>query len=209
MKKIISTLLACACLYSFAACNASVPDQSAASSEKTTAETENNTELSDTAVENSENDEKGPINSSLKEIRFKILNEYCDSTVSLYDKKYTLKDQEKNSPNGITDFSCIFWLGNWIVDGEIQYSMDRCIYLIEFDMNSDSYKNLKIGDEIKLYISDEREQTVHVAAINGQYVLGLTGEKDVDSKDKVLEENMPDYTIGNLQEIYKTFTEFT
>ena len=76
-------------------------------------------------------------------------------------------------------------------------------------MNSDSYKNLKIGDEIKLYISDEREQTVHVAAINGQYVLGLTGEKDVDSKDKVVEENMPDYTIGNLQEIYKTFTEFT
>ena len=77
--------------------------------------------------------------------------------------------------------------------------------IFEFDMDSDVYKNLKVGERMTYYIEGAFVVT-DVAAIKQQYVLTLSACNVVDGAiDSSSMETRPPYTITAAEDIRKLF----
>ncbi len=84
-----------------------------------------------------------------------------------------------------------------------KYALDVMIF--EFDMDSDVYKNLKVGERMTYYIEGAFVVT-DVAAIKQQYVLTLSASKVIDGAiDSSSMETRPPYTITAAEDIRKLF----
>jgi len=195
MKKALCASLAGIMLFGFASCDSSKTDVSDTEAVATLISNET------TTTETREYE----INASLEDVRNRI-KEFCNPSTDDFEQADFPDTVSANKAIGIKDYHFLSWLGDWKPEKGDQYFMDIEIAIIEFDMESDTYKNLKAGDKIVFYLADTPAENCIVSAINGQYVLCMTGVTDLD-KETPYEENMPDFTIANLQEIYLAFME--
>lgn len=171
----------------------------------TAAKTEITTEY--TALETEESSSNNTINMSLEEI-CSDLSKHCDEQVRIFSRELSFRDNEsteKNLSAGIKDYIEFEYLGPYEIEENNYLAISYSIFVLEFDTDSDNYKNLKQGDMIELVIRNEKKK-MPIASINGQYALIIVAY--LFDENEFTEEYLPDYTIGNIQEIYNVFNEY-
>ena len=209
MKRIASALLSGFMLIGFTSCDQtkailSDTESTAAESISTTTSAEITTES--TTIETSESGINTPINMTLDDIR-KDLFTYYDSTARAYSYSESLKKAEYDLKDGIKDYFYLYYYGPFYLDDEYQYFIENFIFILELDMDSDFYKNLKPGDKVKVYKANDVEMEIYIASINGQYALSIFAAKE-DDNEWHYTEHMPDFTIGNTPDIYDKFNSY-
>ena len=78
------------------------------------------------------------------------------------------------------------------------------ILVIQYDTHSDQYHNLKIGDNIEIYMDFDNCPAI-VTAQNGQYVISLYASEGYDMLLADIVETKPEFKLGNLQNAYDAF----
>lgn len=203
MKKLICASLAGLILLGFTSCDSARTGVSDTEAEETQITTESPTVS--TTAEITESEKNAAINASLEDVRNRIW-EFFDMDTSDISQSDFPDTVSANRTYGIKDYHYIDWLGNWTSEEGDSHFMNISITIIEFDMDSDTYKNLKVGDRLGFVFRDKFVSNFTVSAVNGQYVLCMVGIKDLDKENEYVE-SIPDYTIGNLQDIYLAFME--
>ena len=135
------------------------------------------------------------------------------------DKVYTAADMKldrvhtpsedsaiENIKAGIVDCRYLSEIATGVkIEGYDSYEI--AIVIAEYDMNSDNYKNLKVGDEIEVWQSMYPTH-LKVTAINKQYVLccyeNLAKGTAFNEQDK---NSMGPFTIERLKKAYEVFTK--
>lgn len=196
MKKIISTLLACTVVFSLAACNSSVNQQSettaqistdiSATAEETTVE---ETKVEETTAETSEETKyEGMFRLSLEEITDRF---YTTEFNPQHDGHKMIKTQmdpelaKLNSVLGIKDYYVINYDYTADADADQDPWSKFRIFIIELDMDIYHYKPLAKGDKIT-FISDADKRLVNecvVYLVRGQYVLCIDVAEGEDYED--------------------------
>ena len=226
MKRIVIALLSCFMLTGFTSCDQTrgIPSEtesttSESTSIKTTAEisTESTTSEStsitttaeisteSTALEPSGRSSSIPINISLDEVRNDLIK-YSESTSTVYYYSELLEKPVKELTEGIKEYLFIHYVGPWYQGEEFQYFMFYSVYVLEFDMDSEIYKNLKPGDTVNISQSEDHKYLLQIASINGQYALCIVAGKEDNEWNNI--EEMPDFTIGNTKDFYIAFNGY-
>ena len=220
MKKVLSTLLACSCLLSLAACNtAESSDTTSVSSEVITDATEGVTdaiEFKDETATSETTEEKfveGMIKSSLDEITDRFMMAIGDT----HDGHEYLRlemdpeDAEKNKTLGIKDYryiTCDYFsnLNNGGLENKPEYWYQFDAYIFKMDMESDQYKSAAQGGKVSVLI-DRNTGAVKefpVVAVKGQYVLCIYVEEGKDFI-RTLKEEGPEFTAGEINKAIDNF----
>lgn len=198
MKKLVSTVLACTVLLGLASCHHLSSDQTTTVSDSVSEETSGIT-----ASEETTNAAFLTFDEVQKTVLEKL--EYDESDL----KKPNDKDMIKNSYIGIVNM--IRLNPPYYSDSESSDTKDDDVSvradILEFDTNSFEYRNLKVGDEVSFFSGFGFPVGATVSAINGKFVLCLCGTKGESGTDSYVSEHSPDYTLGNLQEIYEAFVK--
>lgn len=131
-------------------------------------------------------------------------NPNLDVDVKKYHKTYL---EEENSKKGIKNFVS-FGISNVDPDN-FEKSYFIFIYVIEMDMNSDDYKALAVGSDIKPMIfsgdSGPVNEKLKVSAINGQYVIACC-EMYQDGGKSVSNHASP-FKYDGIDKVIKAFEE--
>lgn len=78
------------------------------------------------------------------------------------------------------------------------------ILVIQYDTHSNQYHNLKIGDNIEIYMDFDNCPAI-VTAQNGQYVISLYASEGYYMLFADIVETKPEFKLGNLQNAYDAF----
>lgn len=90
---------------------------------------------------------------------------------------------------------------------EIVYELKTEIYIFEYDMASDSYSKLTVGDTLSYYTGYDTA-AVDITAINGQYVLCICVTENKIDINKKTRETQPIFTLSeDAQKCYDAFVE--
>ncbi len=211
MKRTVCTLLAGALIFGVAGCNganSAEPTVSEASQEETTTTTEETT--TEGTTETTTKETVIQLDMSLDEVADTLFEEsgLVRGTIAEYGSEATGIWISGDDPNRWDELFCesiddVF--DSSVVDYRMLYESTEnygCdIYIIELDTETDYYKDLEVGGEIK-YTQvivwpeedpDETEMSYQISAINGQYALVLfevdysTGEANYCTPYKVAE----------------------
>lgn len=198
IKRSLCTVVAGAFVLSAASCNQLTSDQTKDSLNV------NSEESSDTT--SSEETSKA-VNLTFEEVQKTVLEklEYDESDL----KKPNEEDMIKNSYIGIVNM--VRLNPPHFSDSESSDTKEDDVLvradILEFDTNSFEYRNLKVGDEVSFFSGFGFPVGATVSAINGKFVICLCGTKGESGTDSHVFEVTPDYTLGNLQEIYEAFAK--
>ena len=218
MKRTVSALLSCFILFGFTSCGQTKASSSetestteeilieSTASESTPITTTPEIPTESTALETSGRSSSIPINMTLDEVRNDLIK-YCESTSTVYYYSDLLEKPVKELTEGINEYLFIHYLGPWYQGEEYQYFMSFSVYVLEFDMDSEIYKNLKPGDTVNISQSDDHEYKLPIASINGQYALCIIAVKEEDNELNN-KEDKPDFTIGNTKDFYIAFNGY-
>lgn len=132
--------------------------------------------------------------------------------LSIYDpsSEYYIDPEEYKDNNSSYGIINIISVGSYTEEAEGEYDTELVeIDIYEFDMDSEEYKGLSVGDKFSAYVpyGGGLECTEIVTAINHQYVitvyaaLGQEGELE----DDMPAESEPPYTISGAKAAYDTF----
>ena len=224
MKRIISTSLAAAMLLGFAGCsvseNAETTTVEASQEETTTTEEETTTTEETTTETTTEETITAPLpETNLEKVAKAMLDAMGDDYYIYpgYDPRSedyiadSIKDY--NSKTGIIDVLCL-GASDWSDDSNVYY-VDFEIY--EFDMDSDEYQGLDIGETFSCWFVSVTPETGEtgsystdsgfVIAINGPYVLAGRAYQGSMEFDGLFEYEAP-FTIGKAQAGYEAFIAF-
>ena len=206
MKKFISFALTCFMLLSFSCCTIKTPETEV----DETPSTEITTETSESSVATTK---PAPLNPDGLTITISDVARYIFSDVGEdYSaiKFASNKDSDENKKIGVLNYLVIgnkhFHLEKKIGDFD---SITVRIYVVEFDMSSDLYNSLSVGNDF-MFFEDYGKTKLYVTAINHQYVLsieaclGINGGFDEENCQR----SAP-FTIGKAQEAYDAFTSIT
>lgn len=181
-KRIITVLLAAALLMTACTETAKSSDKETDAKEQVTTTTtaeaettsEEETEASESEMDAAADEKKdAALNMSFDEVKEALIaayattNESNERLANLTENDLVVPPVDKNAPMGIKK-AVICSCGSF---------GDDVIYiqfmLFEMDMESDAYKELKVGGKINYYLSDTSDfiSDEPVIAINGQYVL--------------------------------------
>ena len=90
---------------------------------------------------------------------------------------------------------------------EILYELKTEIYIFEYDMTSDAYSKLAVGDTLSYYTGYDTA-AVDVTAINGQYVLCICVTENKLDINKTTKVTQPIFTLSeDAQKCYDAFIE--
>lgn len=212
MRKLLCTFMAGFILLSFTACGTGKKAERMLSDEsgKADGDVTSETTLEETETEPSETTKKpyvqAPKNESFDD--FAIVTEKVLAAVGDgYDNLQYQSEEfaSKNKLAGIVNMAHI-WRGDAKIkteDGPYRYLRVE-ILVLEYNTNTDTYKNLKVGDSLEYY-ADYNSFPAVVTAINGRYVISFYASEGNDMllADKV--ETSPEFTLGNLQKGYDAF----
>ena len=219
MKKVLSTLLACSVLLSFAGCNITIPsDNTTVSSEVITDETEGVTDPESEATTTAETTEEkfveGMIKSSLDEITDRFMYGLGDTHEGQEYLRLNMdpEDAEKNQTLGIKDYRNITlgYFSNLTQNGldnkpETWYEFDA--YIFKMDMESDQYKTATEGGKVNVLIDRNTGavKELPVVAVRGQYVLCIYVEEGKDFVRTIMEEG-PEFTSVEITKAIENFS---
>ena len=200
MKRTVCTLLAGALIFGVAGCNganSAEPTVSEASQEETTTTEEETTTTEETTTETTVDETVTKLDMTIDEVVDSLFDEtgLTRGTIADYGNDAEGIWFSEDDPNRWDDLYCesIYEdFGDDVAECRGLYANyeDYCesIIILEFDIETDFYKELAVGD--KIYFTqviswpdddpDETEMSYKIAAINGQYALILidysTGE---------------------------------
>ena len=188
MKRLVSGVLVCVMILSFASCSLS--------NDKRKGDRVNSDDIK---AEN-----KGLLDMSLESVISKTVHglgqEYEDYLNLYYMDDAFSKD---NSNLGIVNYGFIDY-GNYeqhVGDNIIDTNSE--IYIIEFDKSSNEYKKLNVGSTISV-VRDGYTHSAVVSAINHQYVLCIYACQSVRD-GATTEETVPRFTLAYTQGGYDAF----
>ena len=182
IKRSLCTVVAGAVVLSAASCNQLTSDQTKDSLNVNSEESSDTTSYEETSK---------AVNLTFEEVQRTVLEklEYDKSDL----KKPNEEDMIKNSYIGIVNLIRLnpphYSESSDTKEDDVLVRAD----ILEFDTNSFEYFGFPVG--------------ATVSAINGKFVICLCGTKGESGTDSYVSEHSPDYTLGNLQEIYEAFAK--
>lgn len=210
MKKSLTALLLAATL-AFSACGKSKDPRvsetsattAAASSAVSPAETTTAITTSTTAEATTSYDER-MLKMSLDDVSALLRDTYGNDMAEGSDSHDLVSN--KNAALGIRKASQLISSGNW--ESEEDYYLVT-VWVFEMDMDSDTYRSLKAGSELKYYlklVSEEEPRTFseYVVAVNGQYVLTASEVYNNKKGNQIINTKAPFHFKG-VNKVISTF----
>ena len=209
MRKILCIILAGFILLSFTACGIATKESKSVSDDFSKNDGDETTITTET--DPSETTKKpytqAPKNTDFDDFEIVVGKVFASLGEGYDNLQYqSAEAAEKNERYGIRNMAHI-WRGEYHASDK-QGGPDRFlrveILVIQYDTHSDQYHNLKIGDNIEIYMDFDNCPAI-VTAQNGQYVISLYASEGYDMLLADIVETKPEFKLGNLQNAYDAF----